>query len=278
MSTLKSNSIQPTTTGNNLIFRTGAGDVERMRIDTSGNVGIGIAGPTEKLHVYGGSLRADRVDNGTSAILAGPSSNLQIKHYTGNLNVTLYNSSTQGFVFSTFDGSETERVRINGDGYLGIGTASPAVALDVNGEARSSTSTTSASNAKTLTTKDYVDSYLKAGAVTVTTPAEGVANNYTIDVSDLVPGKLYIYAARVSTLGAGNAGNSTFTAVTTSGEICGFGTSTVQHGTTPTNIATTYPPIQGISNGANIAGSGSCIATSNNRVYAWHYVSVIRYA
>ena len=42
-------------------------------------------------------------------------------------------------------------------GKVGIGTASPAVALDVVGEARSSTSTIASSNAKTLVTKDYVD-------------------------------------------------------------------------------------------------------------------------
>jgi len=43
------------------------------------------------------------------------------------------------------------------DGKVGIGTTGPSVALDIVGEARSSTSTTSASNAKTLVTKDYVD-------------------------------------------------------------------------------------------------------------------------
>ena len=42
-------------------------------------------------------------------------------------------------------------------GKVGIGTVSPTVALDIAGEAQSSTSTTSESNAKTLTTKDYVD-------------------------------------------------------------------------------------------------------------------------
>lgn len=45
------------------------------------------------------------------------------------------------------------------NGKVGINnTLNPAVALDINGEARSSTSTTAASNAKTLVTKDYVDS------------------------------------------------------------------------------------------------------------------------
>jgi hypothetical protein len=54
--------------------------------------------------------------------------------------------------------NNTERLRITSDGKVGIANASPAVALDITGEARSSTSTTSSSNAKTLTTKDYVDS------------------------------------------------------------------------------------------------------------------------
>ncbi|MBM3203784.1 hypothetical protein FJZ55_07775, partial [Candidatus Woesearchaeota archaeon] len=36
MSTLKSDSIQPVTNSNNLIFKTGAGDLERMRIQTTG--------------------------------------------------------------------------------------------------------------------------------------------------------------------------------------------------------------------------------------------------
>ena len=55
-----------------------------------------------------------------------------------------------------FAGS-TAGVFILNNGNVGIGITAPAVALDVAGEARSSTSTTTASNAKTLTTKDYVD-------------------------------------------------------------------------------------------------------------------------
>jgi hypothetical protein len=43
------------------------------------------------------------------------------------------------------------------DGRVGAGTTAPAVALDVVGEARSSVSTVSTSNYKTLVTKDYVD-------------------------------------------------------------------------------------------------------------------------
>lgn len=55
MSTLKSDSIQPTATGNSLVLKTGVGDVERMRIDTTGLVGIGTASPQGKLEVWNGS-------------------------------------------------------------------------------------------------------------------------------------------------------------------------------------------------------------------------------
>jgi len=61
---------------------------------------------------------------------------------------------------------------------VGIGTASPAVALDVSGEARSSTSTTSESNAKTLTTKDYVDDLQRIGS-TIVVNGVGSSLQYT---------------------------------------------------------------------------------------------------
>jgi microcystin-dependent protein len=60
------------------------------------------------------------------------------------LTIGPWSSSSHGLVLSS-------------NGRLGVNTNTPAVALDIVGEARSSISTTTASNAKTLVTKDYVD-------------------------------------------------------------------------------------------------------------------------
>ena len=75
----------------------------------------------------------------------------------GYLRFRAASASQNGFVFSGDNDSATLTVDSLND-RVGIRNASPAVALDITGEARSSTSTTSASNANTLTTKDYVDS------------------------------------------------------------------------------------------------------------------------
>jgi len=149
--------------GGDLVFYTNSGEAskrgtERMRIEVGGEVGIGTNAPSQKLHVYDGALRVDLLSGTNSAILAGPGSNLQIKHTSGNSNLTMYNSSGGGFIFSTFQsGTEGERIRITGDGRLGIGKNNPSVALDVVGEVRSSTATTSSSDGSTLVTKSYID-------------------------------------------------------------------------------------------------------------------------
>ena len=99
--------------------------VERMRIDSTGNVGIGTSSPTgggggTTLNVFGGSAASFRLSSSTDALdlfLAGGSGFVQT-------------ATAIPMVFRT---NATERMRITAGGNVGIGTTAPAVLLDING-------------------------------------------------------------------------------------------------------------------------------------------------
>jgi hypothetical protein len=113
---------------------------ERMRIDSSGNVGIG-ASPSYKLDVQtsgsfnvirsyssnaGGFFRAQSGANIIDLVIDGSQAYIQ-------------NKANIPTVFFTND---TERMRIDSSGNVGIGTASPAVKLDVIGSIEASPAAT----------------------------------------------------------------------------------------------------------------------------------------
>jgi hypothetical protein len=114
------------------------GNNERMRIDSAGNVGIGTSSPNGKLDISSGDVWLS--DNTVSA---------------GEQNIYFANGSIRrafikGIYGSSEDGSPTalafgtnaagtdgsERMRIDSAGNVGIGTSSPGVRLDVNGDLR----------------------------------------------------------------------------------------------------------------------------------------------
>lgn len=95
------------TSNNILTFYTAAAaaPAERMRLDASGNVGIGTSIPAGKLHVNG------------SVVFGGTAAYQTITQDGGN-NFVL--NSWNGQIFQT---ASTERMRIDTSGNLGIGTA-----------------------------------------------------------------------------------------------------------------------------------------------------------
>jgi hypothetical protein len=110
--------------------------------------------PITPLQVYGASSSQGAANRGV--FLASNTTNSR------QVQIGINDASQYGWIEGWVPGFGGLTMCINPTGaYVGIGTTTPAVALDINGQARSSTSTTSASNDKTLTTKDYVDTQVE---------------------------------------------------------------------------------------------------------------------
>jgi hypothetical protein len=127
------------------------GGVESMRIDSSGNLGIGTTSPAAKLDVSNSSGRNARIggiqisgtsasaDAGNNFVSSGSfwngtnwtaTATTAVNHQLGNGISIFYTDSglTAGNTFTA-----TERMRIDSSGNVGIGTSSPDARLSVNG-------------------------------------------------------------------------------------------------------------------------------------------------
>ena len=143
-----------------LTFKTGAN--ERMRIDSSGNMGLGTASPSAKLHVAGvARIGANDTSSATLEIGAGATGNrnaildlvgdttytdygLRLIRNNGGANTisALVHRGTSGLQINAQDAgniqfltSNTERARITSSGDFGLGISSPTKKLHVSGEA-----------------------------------------------------------------------------------------------------------------------------------------------
>lgn len=109
-------------------------DAERLVIDTSGNVGIGVTSPNNRLHVYDSSSSIVRIQTGSA------SARTQIYGYdnSGNINYALGsndNTNTEFWNYKNgymrFATNSTERMRIDSSGKVGIGKTNPSAKLDI---------------------------------------------------------------------------------------------------------------------------------------------------
>jgi hypothetical protein len=116
---------------------------EAMRIDSSGNVGIGTSSPTAKLEIHDDLAKVQIRD--TSIAATGVGGILRFQGYTSGTSGANNFAEVKGvkadgtaggeFVVRTSDtgGSLQERLRIDSSGNVGIGTTSPDYTLDLGG-------------------------------------------------------------------------------------------------------------------------------------------------
>jgi hypothetical protein len=140
---------------------TGGANTERMRIDSSGNVGIGTSSPSSILSTSGTDTTAYssssvggqdssatlKIQNLTTAAnsFASIDFNTNNNRVVNRIVSGHASSTTDGFLAFVTEGGgvPAERMRINANGLVGIGTSSPQKTLDVNGTFAISNSTTS---------------------------------------------------------------------------------------------------------------------------------------
>ena len=207
------------------------GGSEAVTVDSSQNVGIGTSSPDEKLHISASNsaigtdwtnarnlIRIEDVDTtqATNQITGGivfegndsdnPGVQAGIFVRGGSLgggDITFHTASNS----TTLDGTESPRMMINRVGDVGVGTSSPATALDVNGEVRASTGVLFGTDTAAVNTLDDYEE----GTWTPTILGASTAGTYTYSgqlgiytkIGNTVNASCYIHTITTSSAGSG---------------------------------------------------------------------------